>query len=1043
MQNSAAFSVYKSSAGSGKTYTLIQSYLTLALSTESASYYQSILAITFTNKAANEMKERVLGTLEKMAKYPNAKEAPIHMMEYIGIQNQISLEEVAQRAQNTHTHILHHYHLLSVMTIDKFSLKIVQTFAKDLNLPMGVGVELDAQKIKTEITEHLIEDLDDQKAEYRLLIDFIQQNLSANKDWDIRQALIDFSGNILYGQDLDFIKTAAKVNTEDIIKYTQKKRSFIKETWDELVLLAEKIKAHISASGIDDKEFSSTATPKYVNSIAQKEFPKADKQIYNQAFTDERLFSKTKIKNGENAQLNDTLVPLMQELIEKARASKGKLIVTEKILEQMYFVGLISKLQSYFAQYKLKHNTIHISEVEDAIHQIVSEDPIPYIYERVGSKFNHLLIDEFQDTSTKQWANLLPLLDHHLSENNYNMVVGDGKQSIYRFRGGDVNQFNNLPKLDTDTLPFAAERQENIDQFYTPLNLETNYRSTTTVVEFNNELMERLVPIFEKDERIQNIYDGVRQKIANPAEGYVELNYWEPSKKKEETEVESITKEEQVNRFTLQRIMQCIDDGYDYRDIAILDRTNKTLKEIAAYLSEMKVPIVSSDSLLLQNSPEVELIIHAMKCLSYPLEKQYAAQWAKAFCKLTAKVTFGELIEIIADERNFWPKLEQKSGVKFIELGTSLTAYELFEKLIRIFGLNQHSNTFLSSLGEWMFQSGNKYNNNLDLILQTWKDKKDKLSVSTPEDMNAVQLLSIHRSKGLEFPVVIAPKLEFSSKYDAQKWVPLKDHDMPIARVKLSKAIEETEWAPIYEQEVNDVNLDELNSFYVLMTRPVERFYGQITKKHGGAGLEKHVWSLVQSMEGYDDELKVMQRGSLQPKKKTEQEKNTTEEIPSFYSSAINNRLNLNLTHPTNATLSAQQLGDVIHEIMAQVYTASDVETAWKMALNTLILDPSEKDEIKSSIEHLVNHPELKHLYTSETRIYNERDFITLNGDIIRPDRINIFEEQIEITDYKTGVPNLEHQLQLQGYIQQLSTVFSQKIKGRLVYLSPFNIVEI
>ena len=638
------FCIYRSSAGSGKTFTLVKEYLKLSLP---KARFEDILAITFTNKAANEMKSRILEELSLMKNKDKDNENGMLMT----LCNELGcgVEEVRAKAKNLETRILHNYSDFSVYTIDSFTQKIIQTFAYDLDIPLNYKVILEKDEIKQKAVNDLLamvgtpgnEDLTN------IILKYIGEQMAVGDNWNIESKLQDVSDEIFKETALENLSKIKDITLDDFVEIYNTHKTEITNFEKDLQNRAMDVLKKIKGENLEASDFyqGQRGVYGYLDKTSKGDIKVCNK--YVEAFLEDetkRLSSKSTKRNIAEGILDDIVIGVrgICDKIEKGYKTYN----TQKVLmKKIYGMALLNAISDNIKNYQDTDEVLHISEFNKRISDVVLNQPVPFLYERLGERYKHFLIDEFQDTSVMQWQNLLPLIINSLSTGDMSLVVGDGKQAIYRFRQGEVEQFVKLPDVyNPQNNPIIDEHAKELKHHGRVENLASNYRTGKAIVEFNNRFFKSVVEDQLNDNtKISDIYLGeeYRNKIgtgnvshchliskdcatcenkpllcqkAVKEGGYVSVKLLEA-----ETSDDVKTNLYESIYETISDLVQ--NKGYEYKDIAILARKNGELNEILKYLSEKKIndkdiPMVSTESYLLKNNDEIMFLYSMLSVLA-------------------------------------------------------------------------------------------------------------------------------------------------------------------------------------------------------------------------------------------------------------------------------------------------------------------------------------------------------------------------------------------------------------------------------------------
>ncbi len=1049
------FLVYKSSAGSGKTYTLMLVYLNIVL--KDPSRFRNILAITFTNKAANEIKQRVLGYLKLVAAadetHLSSKDG--NLINTLKEGTGLSFVELKKNATLALTLILHNYSDFAVSTIDSFVHKVIRAFAFDLKLSLSFEVEMDSRMLLSLAVEDMLRSAGSDKELTEILVNFIQQKAEEDESWQIDRLLSKFAANLFDEQAAPYLPLIEKMDIHQLNK-TGDAISKITNGFEKGITdLGKEAMNLIQGNQLDDSLFigKSKGIYNYFRKLSlDQDLTKAPSATVIKNVEEDNWLSG----DGKKSPLKETLLsitPALTEIFNKIQdhlnKNLGRYIVLEMIRQQLYPMSVLVEMKSRLEVIKKERNILPIAEFNRIISTIVSEEPVPFIYERIGERFKHYMIDEFQDTSVLQWLNLMPLLENSLSLGGKNMIVGDGKQAIYRFRNGDVDQFVRLPEVSNPgNSSIIAQREASLKRDYLYDNLGSNYRSAHEVVDFNNRFFSFAAPVYLGED--DKVYAEVSQiPQSGQSGGKVTLEF--------EQKDEESSSDKHIHR-THELVTELCEEGYQPGDITILCRTNAQASEIAVYLNARGIQVVSSESLLLKNAPEVvflaawfSLLANADDDISRIIIANYlfdhkllqAEQKASFFKESKDPAAFTKLIEQSAPGFSIYA-LRDKS------------LFDLTETLIRTFGLHLTTPLYVQFFLDEVLKFTTSGSGGIPAFLEYWETKKDKLSVVLPTRSDAVQVMTIHKSKGLEFPVVIFPfATQKIPSRSSEAWVPFEDEALPelkTAYIKLSKTLESTIYAPFYEEEQGKRKLDLMNMVYVAFTRASERLYvlsGKLPEKESATpSVTDLLVDFLKSIGDFNPEKTVYTfgNGTL-----VEGHKQETENHPmsiGFSTWPWQERLLFASRAPqhwhTEAPQTHQLAGNILHQALAGINVSEDAERSVARMVNSGLIASAEADELLQKLQWMLQHPEVKLFFEPGLSIINEKEILTRGGKSYRPDRVVLRGDQTDVIDYKSGKPMQHHAEQVQHYANLLSKMGYPKVKSYLIYVEePLTVVEV
>ena len=596
-----SFSIYDASAGSGKTYALVKEYLKIILVAPKNDAYRNILAITFTNKAVHEMKSRIVGNLSEFAKDEPSQKAQ-DLMQDLAKETELSIIQIKTKSQQIIKHIIHNYAAFDISTIDKFTHKVIRAFAHDLGLPMTFEVTLDTENLLIEAVDAIIAQAGEDETLTKLLIDFTMEKTDDDKSWDISREILETGRLVLNENNRNEITHFQDKSIVEFVEIKNKLAEACKVLEKENTAFAENALLLVDKNGIDLKSFSGGYFPKHLQSIQEGKFNPKNKTYHE---PDDVKINKT----AKDTALIENIIPEALQILATIYKNFEKRDFFKAFLKNITPLSLLNTVSNELAKIQSDQNVLSISEFNAIIHREIQNQPAPFIYERLGERYRHFFIDEFQDTSEMQWQNLIPLIDNATSseidgEKGTLMIVGDPKQSIYRWRGGKAEQFIELSKEHN---PF-----NNPDKILE--HLDKNYRSYSQIIEFNNDFFQMLSNEFAHKD-YKDLYENhSHQKSNAKTGGYVNISFI-PKIEESEDDEEALDKTELYLLATLNTIQKVQKQGFEYKDIVILTRKRSHGIAVANYLTEQGIPLLSSETLMIQNATEVRFIIHLLKYL--------------------------------------------------------------------------------------------------------------------------------------------------------------------------------------------------------------------------------------------------------------------------------------------------------------------------------------------------------------------------------------------------------------------------------------------
>jgi len=1011
---SSSFNIYNASAGSGKTFKLVQEYLKIALSTENSNIFNQILAITFTNKAANEMKSRILDSLFEFCHPKNPKKTST-LFRLLAKDLNIGHDQLQKRANITLKQILHNYAFFDISTIDKFTHRLIRTFAKDLKIPQNFEVVLDTDLLLGEGIDRLINKAGTDKVLTKVLIDFALEKIQEDKSWDIAYDLTKM-GKLLFEENqsyhLELLKNKSPQDFLTLSKLIHKKIILIE---DEVKDLAKHALETISQSGIGLEVFPRQTLPNHFTKICDLEFNPA--KLYNNQLENNILEGKI-FKSGIQTPNQELVLALQKYFLEIK-----KRIYHRSFLRNSYLnivpLTVLNAIQQEIKTIESERDQIPISSFNTIISDEIRNQPAPYIYERLGEKYRHYFIDEFQDTSQMQWKNLVPLISNALDSEDEQgnmgslLLVGDVKQAIYRWRGGRAEQFLNL--INKETNPFAVEPHIR--------SLETNYRSREEIIKFNNTFFSVTCP-FLNSQRYNSLFlDGNKQKFHNKVGGSVELNFIKLPKENKDLE---------YCNEVLRAIMDVRVDKYNYADICILTRKRKQGIILADFLVEQNIPIISSETLLLKNNPKVNFLVNLLRHINAPEDTEICYEILYFLSKnrenkhVFIQKYLNNLPSALKEDFNF--NIEQ---IKYISLQDGL------EYAIKQFKLVEQSDAYITYFMDEVIDSEQRNETSITSFLDYWEKKKERLSIVAPENLNAVQIMTIHKAKGLEFPIVIYPfaNTKIYDEIEPKLWLPVEGYG-EFKEVLINKKSEVVHYGEaaktIYEEEQHKLELDAFNILYVALTRAVDRLIILTemllnTKKEFKLDNYSGLFIHFLKSQGIWDENKS--RYSFGSNESNDKEQTLPTEQPHIpYICTQKNSAQFNIITQSGSLWDSKReeaikKGNIIHYTMGHIKTAKDLEPAIAYMIRKGDLKVEEEIQIKETVKQIIWHPKLKSFFTPENSVKNESEIITENGLILRPDRMVFNNNRVTLIDYKTGKKAQKYYEQMRTYAHALKTM--------------------
>lgn len=1063
--------IYSASAGSGKTYTLVKSYLRLILLDDvSVNQFSKIMAMTFTNKAALEMKSRIIKALDDLSKPDRStkgekEQADAHKyLSDIAKDFDLSEKQVIARAQAALTGILHQYEDFSVMTIDKFNLRLIRSFASDLNMDVNFKVVINEEEVNQRVIDDILNDVDKSFTSIyaKVFYDLASDRIEDGKGWNFERDLFNYANILKYEKNLALIN---QFNLEDIRNSKTEiyeRLSNIKMGMNQLI---SKLKNDVIPYR-DQLPFSSRSNAPFL-----KRLDNLDANSFaacSSLFTDAMARAlNDSLMEGEAASVFYDFYPRFFVLLEEWEE-------TDKIRQSYYYIVLLKMMQERLQNFRNEEQIVRISEFNQMISELLAKENSLFIYEKLGTRFEHYLLDEFQDTSRLQWLNIIPLIHESLGHRYFNLIVGDPKQSIYRFRGGLAEQFVELPKIyNPENDPELANLSNYFDEMGFKDNLGTNFRSSKDIVEFNNLFFSSLVDYLKNsiNQDYQSFYKDVKQEIHNQQCGFVQVvSIFEKGRGKIEEEDENEVSELDID-FMLDSVRQCLEDGYEKGDICILGSLSSMCNKYALALTQKGYSVVSSDSLAVDSDQLVKLSLLYLRWRNQPSSLLIAKLFIEKYLWIkneenSISTYFHYMKETVENNQ----KIRRFEVRKFVEdyfeswenfFSSFENIYSLLEKFYQNAGFNELNSPYLHHLSDLAFEFD--LNNGPDLMafIDYYSTNGKTSSIQTPDNKEAIKIMTAHKSKGLEFKVVIIPQIGDNFLKSKNKY--LLKMNKGLAYTNLKKAPVSENLLQYYNEEFSISLLDKLNLYYVAFTRAVDRLYVMNRiKGNSDANFGTYFHEFLKSSSPFTSRIPIAVVSSKRDGKTLTHEQlslsfgekrkllisnNTTSEN-GFIPTNIGDRLwfpSISLKRKLiemDANISSQiRYGKQLHELLSEVEKFENEAVAINYFLRKGKIERGFVKELKSDLSRIIQNPTYQDLFANVREIINEQTIIVSEEEIKRPDKIIVKERETIVLDFKTGIEENKYIKQVKQYQQLLTEVGFENVKGVIIYTGPMKFV--
>ncbi len=1088
--------VYRASAGSGKTHRLTGDYIELLFSEKNNNrMYRRVLAVTFTNKATGEMKNRILSQLFNLAEGKKSDYRQNLITKY-----RLSEATVNERARKILVSLLHDYTSFSVSTIDSFFQQLIRSFARENGINGAYNLELDNEIILQQATDNLFIELAGGKDNNLLqwLTQFASDLISDNKSWNPRENILKL-GRELFKENFQSKSTeiAKQIQNHEFLRTYQRQLKSIIENYEQTIASTGKRAMDIMAQfGLDHTHFSRTSTIK---------FEQVQNKIYKEAGVTFQAMAEDVTKCYVKKQTKDIVEKITNAYIQGLGQcfkdvvyllSDGQYAYNSAkiILKNLNTLGVLSYLDSKIKALTHDQNTMLISDANMLVNKIIDGSDTPFIFEKTGVYKDNFMIDEFQDTSALQWKNFKPLIENSLATDGFNLVVGDVKQSIYRWRNSEWKLL--------DRAIFDDFRNEQLQE----TTLDTNWRSDRNIVQFNNAFFSYAPQILQANLNLQipeekknseafsNLTDAIvhaykksEQKPRSDAgTGFVQFTF-----------IEKGEDDEKWKTMSLERLPALLeelqDDGFAPKDVAILVREKKDIKDITQKLLEYKnsssadnqkycYDVLGNEGLLISKSGGVNFIISLLKLFMQPddviSKLNVSFEYLKGKNRLSEQQALHMYFDTEIEKTPFSPFFNTDENVALKNVA-NFSLYELTEEIIRIFGINTWSNAavYLQAFRDEVYNFSNGRKSDLSSFMKWWDETGCKKFIPIPENQNAFQIMTIHKSKGLDFKVVIMPFCNW--ELDMKKgnltnylWCsPTTEpfNQLSILPVEYSKRLENSIFEREYFDEKMHRYIDNLNLAYVAFTRAKHRlicfsekvkFPENISKINTLAQLL--MWSFTNEnipeiekpeilTKHFDAEQYIFEFGEKTQITSGEQP-NTTNELTNLQAEPdkiYRNKPELKF-RKTKIISGAQsdfnqprKLGIVMHAVLGKIQKKSEQENALRKCINEGIFSIAQKKEVLNELEKFWSMPETAEWFANDAKVLNETTILTPTGEMYRPDRVVIKANNVIVVDYKFGeYEKNSYERQVKEYMKLLQEM-KYNTKGYIYYVNLGKVEEV
>ena len=1067
--------VYKASAGSGKTFTLATEYIRLIV--ENPTNYRNILAVTFTNKATEEMKMRILSQLYGIWKgLPESDNYLQVIVEKTGYPTELIRERAGQGLSN----LLHNYNYFRVETIDTFFQSVLRNMARELDLTTNLKIGLNDVQVEELAVDQLIADLSTTDVMLQWILKYIMESISDEKSWNVISQIKRF-GRTIFNNEYKEVSQALEQKMEEkgfFERYTTQLREIRKAAEERMILIGESFFDTLEGEGlsIDDLSNKNRGIAGFFLKLQKGVFDPSieNATVANCLGNPEKWCAKTHPQRDFILSLAEGVLGDILRYAVEERSRQWKLYKSADLtLRHLNQLRLLGSIEKKVRELNENNNRFLLSDTQQLLHALIEGSDSPFIFEKIGTQLEHVMIDEFQDTSTVQWQNFRVLLDEAMShEGGSNLIVGDVKQSIYRWRSGDWRLLNDIEQ---------QFRQQQIET----IPLKKNYRSERNVITFNNHFFSHAAEIEyqeqqelnpEEAEQLKRAYADVVQEIPEGREATGEVSV-------------TLLPAEDYQMITLQQVADTISElterGIPQREIAILVRVNNQIPVIAQYFLEQmpEVKIVSDEAFRLDASVAVNLLVSTLRLLTHPDDLLTQAAIVKLYHIdiLKEQTEDNELLLRTNDLNQLLPEAFRTQR----EVLITMPLYELAERLYAIFELERlnEQSAYVFAFYDQLASYVNENTADIDSFLAAWDESLCGKTIQS-EETNGVRILSIHKSKGLEYNYVICPFCDWQLEKQSGNflWCQPKEEpfsDLPIAPVDYSK---NQMLGTIYEEDYLHEHLqntvDNLNLLYVAFTRAKEGLYvfGKRGAKASRSGLIEQCLPLVAQempeaiLSGLEDEKGILQFSLASQASPASHASHASPASQNpFLQPAepvavdfhyMESQVNFRQSNRSQAFIEADesdeierlnyiQTGSVLHQIFSMIRTTDDIEDALKqLQFEGVLYDEQITPErITAMLRKRLQDPRVADWFSPRWTLFNECTILTMeDGEVKerRPDRVMTDGQHWVVVDFKFGSPKPEYGDQVREYMALIKTMQPEaEVNGYLWFVYSNKIEEV